>query len=269
MKIKYRTWYKGTAPQPIKLEIPGWAGESTDHSDGNKPMPWHCVPFVEGSTYGYELIYPFDSECHVTTKNGKTEFKCDFSKEWDAGLAGCNWPPFSGFAPNHYGMSSSLDVESPENYCCRLESHPRFYTDRTGTVPIVVPGHIHRWWSRIFFVAFKSPLEGETHIFRKNEAYAQILIVPINTNMQLEEMTSQESLTRTLREDKISKNSQKIASHVWKDHLGNNFDDKYKQLKSIYKKGGYKSVDENLNKLSNKESKCPMMGRFVKNDSNN
>ena len=35
--LKYRTWYKGVPPKPIKLEIPGWAGDSMGHDDGESP----------------------------------------------------------------------------------------------------------------------------------------------------------------------------------------------------------------------------------------
>ena len=79
--LKYRTWYQGEAPRPIKLEIPGWAGEFNSHKDGDKPQPWHCIPFVEGSTYGLELCYPFDTECCVEMRNGEIYFDGDFTQE--------------------------------------------------------------------------------------------------------------------------------------------------------------------------------------------
>ena len=75
LEIKYRTYYKGIPPKKIKLKIPGWSGDSKDYGDGAKPQPWHCVPFVEGSTYGLELIYPFETECVVTREDGKIKFQ--------------------------------------------------------------------------------------------------------------------------------------------------------------------------------------------------
>ena len=42
--------------------------------------------------------------------------------------------------------------------------HPRFYADRTGTVPIAVPALVRNWWPMLFFMVFKSPSEGRTHI---------------------------------------------------------------------------------------------------------
>jgi hypothetical protein len=62
----------------------------------------------------------------------------------------------------------------------RTEPHPRFYTDTTGTVPIAVPALLRtEWWPMISFVVFKSPAEGETHIFRPGEPMLQILILPV------------------------------------------------------------------------------------------
>src|SRR5687767_59867 len=81
IELKYRCWYKGVPPKPIKLQIPGWAGDSHGHSNGDKPQPWHCPPFVEGATYGLELIYPFETEVSVRNVDGKIKFDGDFSKE--------------------------------------------------------------------------------------------------------------------------------------------------------------------------------------------
>ena len=69
--LKYRTFGKGLPPRPIRLEIPGWAGDTSKMEDGSVPQPWHCNPFVEVSTYGLELIYPYDAECHVANRSRK------------------------------------------------------------------------------------------------------------------------------------------------------------------------------------------------------
>lgn len=251
LEVKWRTWYKGIPPRPIKLQIPGWAGDSHGHSNGDKPQPWHCVPFVDGSTYGLELIYPFESECRVyRDENGKLIFEGDFENEapWQSKNEEERClPPFSSFAPGHYGFTSSMDIAPPEGYVLRLEPHPRFYTDTTGTCPIAAAGHIQRWWSRIFFVAFKAPLNGETHIFKKDEPYAQILIVPERVTYNMVEMKDSEKVARSKREETISERSQYIAKNVWRDHVGNQFDDKYRRLKSAHAKGGIEAVDEMIN----------------------
>lgn len=237
--INYKLYFKGIKPKPIKLQIPGWAGDSHEHSNGCKPQPWHCVPFVEGSTYGLELVYPFDTECIVYTENNTTIFEGDFSKE-------CVWskdkkPPFSAFAPGHYGMTSSLNLKIPKDYIIRLESHPRFYTDNTNTVPIVVPGHIQSWWPRIFFIVFKTPPEGHKHIFRKGEPYGQMLILPQKVQYNINPMSYEDEMENMILEKNILDYSDKLSKNKWKDYKGNVFDDKYKQMAIYYNKN--KTVD--------------------------
>ena len=263
MHIKYRTWGKGIPPKHIKLQIPGWAGEPEPRKKGSIPQPWHCTPFVEGSTYGLELCYPFDAETHVINDNGKIIFKGDFSPEE------CVWsdpptPPFSSFAPHHYGHTSCLDIEVPEGFALRIEPHPRFFTDITGTCPIAISGHLHSWWSKIFFVAFKAPLFNQTHIFRKNEPYAQILVVPIKSNYEIIEMTTEEKNKRSFFENKINRFKNLISKNIWKDHVGHEFNDKYKQILSVYNKEGMEGIEKLFNDLENKKSSkfSKFLGKF-------
>lgn len=259
MKIKYRIWGKGLPPQKIKLQIPGWAGSDGEYKNGAKPQPWHCKPFVDGSKYGLELIYPFDAECKIIN-DGKLRFEGNFEKE-------CVWsqeptPPFSAFAPGHYGFTSCLDLMVPDDFVLRLEPHPRFFTDTIGDCPIAVPGHLESWWCKIFFVVFKAPRLGETHIFRKNEPYAKILVVPKNYNYELEQMSNEESLERAKIELNIGKFKNKIYKKSWKDNQGNMFDDKYKQLSKIYEKKGLDGIKELF--VENKEKKkTKLIGRFI------
>lgn len=242
--LKYRTWFKGIPPRPIKLEIPGWSGENQKRKTGNIPQPWHCLPFIEGSTYGLELIYPFDTECKVINNNGKVEFIADFAQEngWNKPE-----PPFSNFSPFHYGFTSSLDLNFSQDLVLRIEPHPRFFTDVTNTVPLAVPGHIQQWWSRIFFVVFKSPSIGQCHIFKKNEPYAQILLVPKDIQYDISLMNIQEAAWRDARDAAIIAMGSKLEG--WRDHLNHKFDDKYKQLNNIYKKEGEDGVDAFLNTM--------------------
>lgn len=251
--VKYRTWYAGHPPTPIKLQIPGWAGKDRRHGNGAEPQPWHCPPFVDGSTYGHELIYPYKSECRVKRIDGQIVFEGDFSGEdWLLGENGemltgdqpkKTTPPMMSFAPGHYGMSSGLDLEPPEGYVTRTEPHPRFYTDETGTVPCMIAGHIQRWWSRIFFVVFKAPKEGEVHIFKHGDPYGQLLFVPQKNPVNFKPFSEDEIKARELREKRISDHASKIASHSWNDNKMLRFDDKYKVLSSAYSKGGYDKID--------------------------
>lgn len=250
LELKCRTWYKGVIPRRTKLEVPGWAGDSHGHSDGDKPQPWHCVPFVEGATYGLEMIYPFDSECRVSVRDGQCVFDGDFSNE--PAPPGVHFPPFQQFAPGHYGFTSSLDIKAPPGHVVRLEPHPRYYIDETNTVPLCITGHIQtEWWPKIFFVVFKSPRPGDVHVFRKDEPYGQILIVPKRIQYKFTAQTDEEAGIRNTRCQRISAYARKVAKNSWTDHKGNVFDDKYKILAGLFAKGGEKAVDEHLENIAN------------------
>lgn len=254
--VKYRAWNDAPAPSPIRLNIPGWAGKDREHGNGAEPQPWHCPPFVEGSTYAHELLYPYKSECRVRRVNGVVLFEGDFSNEgWLIGETGeyvkgdqktKSSPPMMLFANGHYGMSGAYDIEPPEGYVLRTEPHPRFYTDETGTVPCLITGHIQRWWSRIFFVVFKAPREGETHVFRHGEPYGQILIVPQKNPVKFCTFNEEERLARESRDRRIGEYGSKIASRKWVDNSGHSFDDKYRALCSAYAKGGYETMDKSI-----------------------
>ncbi len=231
LEIKYRTFKHGLPPQRIKLKIPGWAGESTNHDSG-PPQPHHCPPFIDGSIYGLELLFPFDS-CKVFNDGGVVKFDGIFPED-------C---PFEAFAPNHYGYTSCLDIMAPPGYVIRLESHPSFYTDSTWQTPCVVPGHIQtEWWPRIFFIVFKSPPIGQTHIFKKNVPYAQILVLPKKVSYDVHPMDAEEAKERLELDTMIRDKNQDLAEHSWTDDQGNKFNDKYKVMSRLFAQG--KSVKE-------------------------
>ena len=251
--IKYRTWHQAIPPKQIKLQIPGWAGESNDHKDGDKPQPWHCPPFVEGSTYGLELCYPFKTECHIYLNDEKKViFEGDFTEEQKE-CPNVTLPPFACFAPGHFGMTSALDIQVPIEYVLRTEPHPKFYTDETNTTPCCLPGHIQtEWWPKIFFVVFKNPIPGQTIIFREKEPYGQILIVPKKVNYEIQKMNTEEELERSRVDDLLNRNNHKFIKNAWKDNKGQNFDDKYKVLSGIAAKSGADGVKEFLNESDKK-----------------
>lgn len=48
--------------------------------------------------------------------------------------------PFRNFGDNFYTYQILLDLKVEKCMAIRTEPHPRFYTDRTDTVPVAVPG---------------------------------------------------------------------------------------------------------------------------------
>ena len=113
------------------------------------------------------------------------------------------WPPFRSFGDLYYTYQLSLDLKVEEGWAVRFEPHPRFYTDPTDTTPIAVPALIRRWWPMVFFLVFKSPPEGKTHIFRPGEPFAQILVVPEEATFDLVPMSDEEAAERELQSRRI------------------------------------------------------------------
>jgi hypothetical protein len=92
-----------------------------------------------------------------------------------------------------------LDLKVEEGLAIKIEPHPRFYTDPADTVPIAVPALLREWWPMIFFLVFKSPAEGRTHIFRANEPFAQCTVIPADSDLELVGMSAEEAAERELR----------------------------------------------------------------------
>ena len=201
------------------------------------------------------MVYPFDTEVTVTTKDGKLEFVGDFTEEKkDAPKQ--DWErPFSAFAPNHFGFTSSLDIKTDPGYGTMILPHPRYYTDRIGTVPLVVGGMIESdFWPRVFFIVFKSPLEGQSYIFRKGEGYAQLLFVPKSVKYNINPMTPEESKERYDMEQILSDHPKSVSTNTWKTVSGDSFDNKYKVLSAIAKQSGASGVYDYLRDIKNEQS---------------
>ena len=50
---------------------------------------------------------------------------------------------------------------------------------------------------------FKAPAEGRTHIFRPNEPFAQIIVIPEEADFDLEPMSEEESAEREMQARRI------------------------------------------------------------------
>jgi tetratricopeptide (TPR) repeat protein len=245
LDIKYALYAKAMPPQPIKVKKPGWGGTLDKMENGSEPQPWHCLPFVEASTYGLELLYQYDTECHVVNDNGKIRYEWDFSKEPGGVLTGGE---FMSFAPEHapkfYLFNTRLDLQAPPGHVIRTEPHPRFYTDDTGTVPVAIGGHVQaEWWPRKLFVVFKVPPPGQRHVFRKGEPYVQLLFVPQRVAYETTKMTEEEEKRRRELETVIDTAKTHISENNWHNPAGVNFGDYYKVMARGFAREGVAGVD--------------------------
>jgi len=233
MKVKIRTINKGLNPRRTKLEVPGWGGESEPRADGAHEHPWHCVPFSEGARYGIELFYPYDNELRVSTSKGKLVFDGDFGPPPSPDL---QWPPFRTFGDEYYTYQILLDLKVDPGFAIMIEPHPRFFTDRSGTVPIAVPALLRNWWPMMFFCVFKSPLEGRTDIFRPGEPFAQILVIPEDVDLELVDMDPEEAAERELQSRRIHKSREVLGKKTeWTSSTKTVFDGTYRHIFSAAK----------------------------------
>jgi hypothetical protein len=220
--VKYRLYNPALAPRRTKLEIPGWAGNSEPRANGSHEYAWHCLPFTEAARAGIELFYPHDSEFRVTMRDGALAFKGD---------TGADEPPFRSFGTAYYTYQLLLDLKVDAEMAIKTEPHPRFYTDTTGTVPIAVPALIRHWWPMIYFVVFKSPSEGQTHIFRPGEPFMQISVVPADDKPELVEMPEDEAAERELQSQRIHASRATLAADSqWTSSTNTVFDGTYRRI---------------------------------------
>ncbi len=204
---------------PFASSSGGWAGPPVKMEDGSDPQPWHCLPFVEGSTYGLELVYPYENECHVVNDDGAIRFDWDYASEPGGGVTGGEFVLFSPVrASKYYLFNTRLDIQTPPGYALRTEPHPRFFTDDTGTVPCSLIGHLqNEWYPRLTFVVFRAPMPGKRHIFRKGEPFVQLLFVPTRAPATTStQMTSEEAEQRRELEQAIQRNRFEVAENRWR-----------------------------------------------------
>lgn len=245
--VKYAPFSKGNPPQPIRMKPSTWGGPANiKMQDGSEPQPWHCLPFVEGSTYGLELTYPYENECHVHNDDGKLRFEWDFAKEPGGEVTGGE---FISFYPKEnskfYLFNTRIDIQSPPGYVLRTEPHPRFFTDDTGEVPISMIGHLQaEWYPRKLFVVFKAPFPGQKHVFRKGDPIAQILFVPQRMRYDLVKMTPEEEAARRELEHSIETARLKIADNIWRNAAGADFNNHYKLMARAFGERGVEGVKE-------------------------
>jgi hypothetical protein len=232
-KVKYRTSVEGLRPRRTKVEVPGWGGKSEPRENGSHEQPWHCVPFTESARYGIELFYPYDHELRVSTHKGQLVLDGDFGPDPGTGV---QWPPFRSFGAAYYTYQILLDLKVEPGMAIRTEPHPRFYTDPTDTVPIAVPALLRNWWPMMFFMVFKTPAPGRTHIFRAGEPFAQIIIIPEEVDFELVEMDSTEAAERELQARRIYESRATRGKKTqWTSSTDTVFDGTYRHILSAAK----------------------------------
>jgi len=235
MKLTYRSYQAEMAPRRPKVEVPGWAGQSTHEL----PQPWHCKPFLSAATYGLEVYFNWRQECQVTMRRGQLVWSGDLSAERPEG-APEDWSPFSAFSPNFFGLSSMLDIKVPKDFGLMILPHPRYFTDTTGTAPCAVSGLIEtNWWPRMFFLVFKAPpLKGKI-IFKHNDPIAQLIVVPLNEEYKVTEMSDKEKKRRNNLAFKLATKWQEYSSRIVFSKDGYPFfHNKYKRLSRVACKHG-------------------------------
>jgi hypothetical protein len=227
--VKYRLFEPGLRPRRTKLELPGWGGAKEPRADGSHEQPWHCAPFSESAQYGIEVLYPFEKELHVTMRDGRLALEGDFGPAPDSDL---QWPPFRRFGEMYYTYQILIDIQVGADWAIRTEPHPRYYTDPTDTVPLAVPALLRtHWWPMMSFMVFKAPPEGRTHIFRPREPMFQIIIIPVEADFELQEMSEEEAAERELRGRRIHASRDTLAEETkWTSSTDTVFDGTYRHL---------------------------------------
>lgn len=227
--VTFRQFGHRPAPQPIKITVPGWAGDKQPRADGNHEQPWHCIPFSESARYGLELLYPYDVELRVTTVDGQVQLDADWGAPPDAMEV---WPPFRTFGHDYYSYQLSLDLDVPAGFAVRTEPHPRYFTDPSYATPLAVPALIRsEWWPMIFFAIFRAPPPGVTHVFRKGEPFMALTVLPADPDLTIAPMDEATAAQREMRSRRLAASRDQLAEGTrWTSDSHTVFDGTYRNL---------------------------------------
>jgi len=264
LELKYRLEGKALPPRPIKVAIGDWGGSGEKKKEhGSRPEAWHCPAFTDACIHGFELLYQYETELHVVNVDGNIEFK--WSQEKEPGEGG---DPRAQFLMSHrpvtdYLFHTSVDIQVPPGYVLRVEPHPRFYRDESGTAPAAVCGHVQtEWWPKKLFLVFKIPQPGQTHIFRKGEPYAQVLCIP-RDDFVMTEMTPDERARRRKLEEEMMRVMSLIAKRVWVSGHNVVFTDFYNVLARAFARDGQAGVEAVVREHVERYNQIVPKGRFV------
>jgi len=227
--VTYRLHGHRPPPRPIKITVPSWAGGKDPREDGSHEQPWHCIPFSESARYGFELLYPFDDELRVTNVDGQVILDADWGASPDSDMM---WPPFRPFGEDFYSYQISLDLAVSKGWAIRTEPHPRFFTDPTNTTPLAVPALIRsEWWPMMYFCIFKAPPAGSMHVFRKDEPFISLIVLPADPELDLQPMDEEEAAQREMRSRRLATSRDQLAAGTrWTSSTNTIFDGTYRNM---------------------------------------
>ncbi len=228
-QVTYRVIGPGLPPQRTQVPVPGWGGEPQPRANGSHEQVWHCAPFSEGAKYGIEMLYPFEQELRVRSVRGRVKLEADWGPDPRNGL---NWPPFRSFGEGFYSYQILLDLSVPPGWAVRTEPHPRYYAEAASDVPLAVPALIRSsWWPMMFFVIFKAPPKGVTHVFRQGEPFIQMIVIPAEPELTLEPMGEEEAAERELRSRRIRDSRPALSENTtWLSSTNTVFDGTYRHM---------------------------------------
>ncbi len=120
----------GLRPRRTRLEIPVGRAIPSPARTVRRNMPGTASPFRRRPRAG--------SSCSTLRQraarehsDGKLVFEGAFAEPGEPGPQG---PPFRSFGDAYYTYQILIDLKVDEGWAIKTETHPRFYTDRTGTV---------------------------------------------------------------------------------------------------------------------------------------
>jgi len=244
LSIKYRLQGKALPPRPLRASAQVDAPPAADANPAARTAgTWQCPVFVEGSSHGVELLYPYDTACEVVNEDGELRFI------WHAGGA-----PGDGIDPEAFERSKTspdqtylfntmLDLQAPQGYVLRIEPHPRCLANRDDTCPTALYGHVEtEWWPKHLRVGFQVPPRGRRHVFRKGEPYARVVFIP-KDDFELVPMTPEEETVRHRLAVQIGLTKSLIGKDLWVSASGGAVNDHYEVLSRAYERDGVNAVE--------------------------
>ena len=89
----------------------------------------------------------------------------------------------------------------------------------------------------LFFVVFKSPPQGRTHVFRPGEPFAQFTIIPEECDFELVQMNEEEAAERELQSRRIYESRATLAADLqWVSASNTVFDATYRRIHGAARK---------------------------------